>query len=136
MSQALLLLVKLLTLFLQTVSKHKDCPDGVCAAPLETAEQLSSQLQSPSVAFGIFDIFRFLRCFPMDRVLAVGKRIVALFGDCDKCPDGECSLFDLLGCIDLREAVAIVKEVLDIIRDSQVCDGDNDQEITLGEAVS
>jgi hypothetical protein len=136
MSQAILLIVQLLTLLLRTVAAHEDCPDGACRAPLDAAEELSVQLKSPAVTVGIFDLFRFLRCFPMDRVLAVGKRIVALFGNCDKCPDGECSFSDILKCLDLQEVISIVKEVIDIIRDSQICDGNSRNEITLGEAVS
>jgi hypothetical protein len=137
MSPALLLIIKILKIFLNTVAKHEDCPDGLCVAPLAKAGVIESQLQTAKVAFGIFDIFSFLRCFPMDRVLAVGKRIVAVFRDCDKCPDGECNFFDLLSCVDLTEVVAIVTEIMDIISDSKMCDGGNGKsEITLGEAVS
>jgi hypothetical protein len=136
MSQALLLLIQLLNLFLRKAAIHKDCPDGACVAPLATAAVLSTQLQAPNVSFGIFDLFRFLRCFPMDRVLAVGKRIVAVFQGCGKCPDGECDFMDILSCIDLKEAIAIVTEIFAIIKDSQVCDDSSSNEITLGEAVS
>jgi hypothetical protein len=136
MSQALLLVVSLLNLLLRNISKHKDCPDGLCVPALAASEKLTSQLQVPNLSFGVFDLLRFLRCFPMDRVMAVGKRIVAVFNGCDKCPDGECSFMDILGCVDLKEVIAIVTEILEIIRDSQVCDGGDSREITLGEAVS
>lgn len=136
MSQALLLIVNLLNLLLRNVAKHKDCPDGLCATALASSVDLASQLQAPNLSFGVFDLFRFLRCFPMDRIAAVGRRIVAVLNGCDKCPDGECTLMDILGCLDLKEVIAIVMEILSIIRDSQVCDGGDSREITLGEAVS
>ena len=133
MSNVLLLIVQLVSLFLRNVRKHDDCPDGICEEPLAVAAVLSGQLQSPSVSFGFFDMFRLLRCVPMDRVLAVGRRIFALFRDCERCPDGDCDFLDILGCFDLEEAVDIAKEILAIIQDSRICDGDG-QEITLGQA--
>lgn len=135
MSNVLLLIVQLVSLFLRNAKDHDDCPDGICEEPLGVASTLKMQLQNPSVGFGFFDVFRLLRCIPMDRVLAVGKRIVDLFKGCDRCPDGDCSFFDILGCLDLEEAVAIAKEVLAIIQDSRLCDGEG-QEITLGQASS
>ncbi len=135
MSQTfLLMLVKLLEVFLSTVKRHDDCPDGICDEPMALAVSLESGLNKPNLAFGILDIFGFLRCFPMKRVMEVGKRIVALLDGCKKCPEGGCSFMDMLSCIDLEEAVAIVKEILDIVRDSQVCVDDEGFEITLGEA--
>jgi hypothetical protein len=136
MANMLVLLVKLLNLFLKSVSKHKDCPDGICEAPLSLAVSLESQLKSPNVSFGIFDLLSFLRCFPMDRVVAVGKRIVAVLKGCNSCPDGDCGFLDILGCLDLKEVVSICTEILAIIRDSQICKGDGGTEITLGQAVS
>lgn len=134
MSPALLLILKLLKIFLNTVAAHEDCPDGLCVAPLASAEKLETQLQSPKLSVGVFDIFRFLRCFPMDRVLAVGKRVIAVLNGCGKCPDGECNIMDILSCVDLKEVVSIVTEIVDIIRDSQICDGDDKSEITVGQA--
>lgn len=134
MSNVWMLVIQLVALFLRNAKNHENCPDGICEEPLQEAATLRAQIQRPSVSFGFFDIFKFLRCFPMDRVLAVGKRIVALFQNCDRCPDGDCSFFDILSCLDLKEAVDIAKEILDIIRDSQICDGEGDQEITLGQA--
>ena len=137
MTNFLLLIVQIVSLFLKTARKHDDCPDGICEEPLATATTLTVQLQNPKVSLGFFDLFRLLRCVPMDRVVAVGKRIFALFRECDRCPDGDCNFFDILRCIDLAEAVDIAKEVLAIIRDSQICDDDSsDDEITLGEAVA
>ena len=135
MSNLMLLVVQMVAVFLRTVRRHDDCPDGICDQPLLAAASLESQLRSPNVGFGVLDIFGFLRCFPMARVVAVGKRILALLQDCKKCPDGECSFFDILSCLNLEEAVSIAKEILDIIRDSQVCVDDDGFGITLGEAV-
>lgn len=135
MSQKLLLmLVKLLEVFLTSVKRHDDCPDGICDEPLKLAAKLESGLSTPNLAFSVFDIFSFMRCFPMKRVMDVGKRIVALLEGCKKCPEGGCSFMDILSCINLEEAVAIVKEILDIIRDSHVCVDDEGYEITLGQA--
>lgn len=136
MSNMLVLLVKMISLFLKSASKHKDCPDGVCDEPLALAASLESQLKSPNVSFGIMDLFGFLRCFPMDRVMAVGKRIVAVMQGCNRCPDGDCSFLDILSCVDLKEVVSICMEILAIIKDSQICKGDDDTEITLGQAVA
>lgn len=137
MSNFLLLIVQIVSLFLREVRKHDDCPDGICEEPLQLAASLKAQLTNPRVSFGFLDIYRFLRCVPMDRVLAVGKRLFNLFKDCDRCPDGDCDWFHILRCVDLQEAVDIAKEVLDIIRDSRFCDDDSsDGEITLGEAVA
>lgn len=133
MANVLLLVVQLVSLFLRNVRKHDDCPDGICEEPLAMAAVLSGQLQSPSVSFGFFDFYRIVRCVPMGRVLAVGKRIIELFRSCDHCPDGDCDFLHILGCLDLDEAVDIAKEILAIVRDSQICDGDG-QEITLGQA--
>lgn len=132
----LLMLVKLLEAFLNTAKWHDDCPDGICDEPIALANTLESALNKPSVSFGVFDIFHFLRCFPVKRIVEVGKRIVALLEGCKKCPNGPCGFMEILGCIDLKEAVSIVKEILDIIRDSQVCINGEGDEITLGEAVS
>jgi hypothetical protein len=134
MSNFLLFVVKLLGVFLNSVKRHDDCPDGICDAPLALADKLETGLRAPSLSFGVLDIFSFMRCFPMKRVVEVGKRIVALIQGCDKCPDGGCSFMDILSCINLEEAVSIVKEILDIIRDSQVCVDDEGFEITLGQA--
>lgn len=134
MSNVILLIVQLVSLFLRNARQHHACPDGVCDEPLATAATLKAQLKSPKVGFGFFDFFKLVRCVPVDRVLAVGKRLVELFKGCGKCPDGDCSFFDILGCLDLEEAVAIGKEILDIIRDSKLCDGDESDEITLGQA--
>jgi hypothetical protein len=131
-----LVVIQLVMLFLRNVKDHENCPDGVCDEALAEGATLKTQLQSPGVSFGIFDMFRFLRCFPMDRVFAVMKRVVDLLKGCQQCPDGDCSLFDILSCLDLKEAVAIAQEILAIIRDSQVCDGDGGNEITLGQAAS
>lgn len=128
-----MLVVQLVILFLRNVKEHENCPDGVCDDALLSANELKADLKTENVSFGVFDMIRFLRCFPMDRVFATFKRIVALFQDCDTCPDGECSFWDLLSCLDLQEAVAIAQEILAIIRDSRICDGANG-EITLGEA--
>lgn len=136
MGNVILIVIQLVSLFLRNVKEHKHCPDGICEAPLQAAATLRSQVQSPRVGFGIWDIMKFLRCFPMDRVFDVIKRVGALFRDCDKCPDGDCSFLDILSCLDLKEAVDIAKEVLDIIKDSQICDGDGNEEITLGQATS
>ena len=133
MSNFLLLMVQLVSVFLKTVRKHDDCPDGICDAPLADAAVLTAKLSSPKVSMGFLDMMSFLRCFPMARVFAVGKRIMALFQECKRCPDGDCSIFDILSCINLEEAVSIAKEVLDIIRDSQTCVDDDGTEITLGQ---
>lgn len=133
MSNFLLLMVQFVSVFLKTVRSHDDCPDGICDAPISEASDLTAKLQIPKVSAGIFDMINFFKCFPMARVLAVGKRIMVLFQECKKCPDGDCSIFDILSCINLEEAVSIAKEVLDIIRDSQVCVDDDGTEITLGQ---
>jgi hypothetical protein len=136
MSNVLLLIINMINLFLRSVQSHEDCPDGICEEPLATAGTLETQLRSPNVnvGIGVFDLVRLMRCIPMDRVAAVAKRIAGLFKECDRCPDGECSFFDILGCLDLGEAVDIVKEVLSIIQDSYICDGEGSDEITLGQA--
>lgn len=136
MSNVLVFLVKMLNLLLKSASNHKDCPDGICAEPLALSASLETQLKSPNVSFGIFDLLSFLRCFPMDRVMAVAKRIAAVVKGCNRCPDGDCSFVDLLGCLDLKEVVSICMEVLAIIRDSQICKGDGGTEITLGQAAA
>ena len=138
MSNVLLLIVNLISLFLKSVQTHEDCPDGICEEPLAVATTMDGQLRSAkvNVGFPMFDLIRMFRCVPMDRVVAVGKRIAAMFRDCDRCPDGECSFFDILGCLDLSEAVDIVKEVLAIIQDSRICEDDESQEITLGAAAT
>lgn len=133
MANMWIMVVQLVILFLRNVKEHENCPDGVCDDALMSANELKADLKTENVTFGVFDLIRFLRCFPMDRVVDVFKRVVGLFQDCDKCPDGECSFWDLLSCFDLQEAVAIAQEILAIIRDSQICDGDG-SEITLGEA--
>lgn len=133
MSNMLLLIVQIVMLFLRNVKDHEKCPDGVCDEPMDLGRSLSAQLISPNVSIGPFTIFRFLRCFPMDRVLQVVKRIMALLDGCDRCPDGDCTMWDILSCIDIKEAVDIAKEILEIIKDSQICEGDG-KEITLGEA--
>jgi hypothetical protein len=130
-----LVVIQLVMLFLRNAKSHENCPDGVCEEALAEGEALKAQVQSPNVSFGLFDTIRFLRCFPMDRVFAVFKRVVALLKGCQQCPAGECSFFDILSCLDLKEAVAIAQEVLAIIRDSRVCDSGRN-EITLGEAAS
>lgn len=136
MNNFLLLIVRIVSLFLETVRKHDDCPDGICDEPIATAATLTAQLRSPKVSFGVFDLYRFFKCIPMDRVYAVGKRIFNLFKGCEKCPDDGCSFFDLLGCFDLTEAVSIAKEILAIISESRMCDGDDGGEITLGQATA
>lgn len=133
MSTVLLLIVQLVSLFLRTAKSHDKCPDGICDEPLKTAATLKAQLNAPNVSFSVFDLFGLLRCFPTDRVFAVVQRCFNLLKDCDRCPDGDCSFLDILSCIDIQEAIAIGKEILDIVRDSQVCDGE-DGAITLGEA--
>ena len=134
MSNALLWIVQIVSLFLRNARDRNDCPDGICDEPLATAEVLTSQLKEPTVDVGLFGIIRFLRCFPMDRVWDVVGRIKAMLEGCDRCPDGDCSFFDLISCIDIEEAVAIAKEVLSIIADSKFCiDGEGNDEITLGE---
>lgn len=134
MANVMLFVVQIVMLFLRNAKDHENCPDGVCDEPMALGNTLITQLNSPNVSFSPFSIFSFLRCFPMDRALQVGKRITALLSGCDRCPDGDCSFFDILSCIDLKEAVDIAKEILDIIKDSQICEGDG-QEITLGEAL-
>lgn len=133
MSNVMLLIVQLVMLFLRSVKQHEDCPDGVCDEPMALGSTLVTQLGSPKVSISPFTIFKFLRCFPMDRVLQVAKRIMALLDGCGRCPDGDCTMWDILSCIDIKEAVDIAKEVFDIIKDSQICEGDGN-EITLGEA--
>lgn len=136
MSNMLVLLVQMISLFLRTTKKHENCPDGICDEPLALAASLETQLKSPKLSFGVLDLIGFLRCFPMDRVVAVGKRILAVFQGCDRCADGECSFFDILRCVDLKEVVSICQEILAIIRDSQICEGEDGAEITLGQASS
>lgn len=138
MAKSLLFVVQLVNLFLRVAKSHKNCPDGVCDDPLVKSGRLRANLSSPPGAVGFFflDIFSFLRCFPMERVVAVAKRMFALVKTCDFCPDGDCSIFDLLSCIDLPEAVDIAREILSIIEDAKICDDDSDGEITLGAAIS
>lgn len=128
-----MLIVQVVVLFLQNLKKNENCPDGVCDEGLALGESLRSQLKSENVGFGLFDMVRFLRCFPMDRVFGVVKRVVALLQGCNHCPDGDCTFWDLLGCLDLKEAAAIAQEILAIIRDSRICE-DGRGEITLGQA--
>lgn len=133
MSNALLLIVQLVSLLLRNVEKHDDCPDGLCSEPLSEAAAIKAQMKSPWLTFGVWDFLTFVQCVPMSRVMAVGKRIADVIKGCGQCPDGECSIFDILGCLDLKEVVSIAEEVLAIIRDSTICD-DGDQKITLGQA--
>jgi len=135
MSNVLLLIVQLVMWFLNNVKSHEKCPNGVCEEALAVGATLRTELQSPNVSFGIFDMLRLLRCFPMDRVFAVAKRVIDLFKNCDRCPDGDCSFMEILSCIDLTEAVAIAKEILSIILSSRICDSGK-FEITLGQATS
>ena len=134
MSNALVLIVTVLMQLLRLVQSRQDCPDGVCDEPLTAAESLRAELKTPSLTFGVWDFMKLVRCFPMDRVIAVVKRIGSLLKGCDRCPDGDCSFLDVIGCLDLTELVAIVREVISIIEDATICDGD-DGEITLGQAV-
>jgi hypothetical protein len=124
-------------LLLATIDKHGKCPDGICDEPLSLAATVSAQVSQPQVGSRIGDIFtmlNFVRCFPMSRVVAVAGRIGKLFRECDRCPDGGCSVFDLLGCLDLTELVSIIKEIISIIQDSQMCDDGDGNVITLGQA--
>lgn len=134
MQSVFLLIVNLVLILLRYLRECDNCPDGVCDEPIAQAEQLKADLSKPNVSVGLFDLLRFLRCFPMDRVVAVGKRIVALVRDCQRCPDGECTFFDILSCLDLNELVEIVKEIISIIQDSTICDDSSNGEITLGQA--
>lgn len=139
MPNALLLIVNALLLFLRNVKGHENCPDGICDEPLAEGAALAATVRAPAVGSrlgGIFDAIRFFRCVELDRVWAVWKRVQTLIAGCDRCPDGECNFLDLLSCIDLTEAVAIVREVLSIIQDSKFCIDDDQGEITLGQAAA
>jgi len=138
MSPVFLLIVQLCMAFLRNVKGRSDCPDGVCDEALESGELLTAQLESlpPTVGVGIFDIFRFMRAFPMDRVFAVGKRIMALLSTFTPAPGGQFNFADFISKIDLKEAVSIIQEILSILGASKIVNGGGNREITLGEAVS
>lgn len=152
MSNSLFFIVSLLATLLRNLRTHGDCPDGLCDEPLAKADALSLKLCQPSVGATpspaaamlpdataaswfillISNLGAIIQCAPRDRIFAVIRRFSAVWAKCDRCNDGDCSIFDWLTCVDAREVVSIVQEIMSIVEDSRICI-EGGQEITLGQ---